>query len=982
MKRLFLIVLICHAVQVYGVEAKPASASPKGPTCFDSGKTRHLISGNDGFTTRFSQDGKAAVLAGHESDKVQIIDLETGTSKEFSKPSGAWVDALRSGKFAFSDLSGLGETETDASKVVNLLKKAKTTILDPSSGKTTTVIGKIAVMWGQLYTPVGVKGKHTVLLKGEDGSSREFNLNEGGDDGAWSRYASDLNDPEVKYDPKAKTVTFSKDGKDLYKAKLPTLGTNSGADGSFSLDKSLFVGSEPRNDTNGSTDAPNKAMVFDLRSKTTRTFLLPEKYELQNTLGSARTRFLSKDSNKVLLRSNTYPSEGVKVLDLTTGKAESVLDKKSIRDVYFDDSDHICGAPDGFGGKSIECYDPKSGKLSRTIRFPFEVGSVSQLSQDKFLINNYGGNGQESQTYVFHHRTTCPKEAVRVECDCLNKKVPRTKEIELIKDAAVVVVCGQAFSEQLWNSLTPAKSNVIDEKAALLWLKRFSKPGGFLPDEHTSILAGMMSAGLQSAYPAEVKAALNGVLVSSDQLYESMLEKYPDLKSLKEKPNTKCLTKDELAKIEKTAFDYAKTRILAARRPTFSDLNSLGSIVRDNLDEAKRKELAELAADQLVITAGDSQELNQIFSSKIYKFSENKMKNAFGLPHKDLTDVTVARSGGELVFYQLGVSGFPGATETKIGMAIKEVDRVAAAKLPDKSVKNFEWQYGGKQYSTDVALNKQSLEKKIISDAKAPNYKEMWQGKTFRGVVVAGANMGAGLSNTVMKEYIEYYTQQGFKFDEAKPIANMTDYLKEKVSGKEPMHYFVKEAHSDGDEKNLFRVSEQGKLLLGTKKVGDKTEIVELIYPATGATKLLRNSEFGEWMRDREKNKQPELVYFNSSCWSVGKAIFEIPAAMTSKLINIPTTTSMTTFTNQEKNVMRAAVDGVRNQKTYAQIREDMKKDSKYESRSDNVMIFPDEDDYKSKITEALRVPVEVDIRLFVKGADGKRSPYSIEESQ
>lgn len=56
-------------------------------------------------------------------------------------------------------------------------------------------------------------------------------------------------------------------------------------------------------------------------------------------------------------------------------------------------------------------------------------------------------------------------------------------------------------------------------------------------------------------------------------------------------------------------------------------------------------------------------------------------------------------------------------------------------------------------------------------------------------------------------------------------------------------------------------------------------------------------------------------------------------------------------------------------------------KTTMYASRSSNIFIFPDEDEYKKNVTDVLKVPVDVSSKLFVKKPDGSQAPYSIEEA-
>lgn len=87
----------------------------------------------------------------------------------------------------------------------------------------------------------------------------------------------------------------------------------------------------------------------------------------------------------------------------------------------------------------------------------------------------------------------------------------------------------------------------------------------------------------------------------------------------------------------------------------------------------------------------------------------------------------------------------------------------------------------------------------------------------------------------------------------------------------------------------------------------------------------------------------------------------------------------MTTFTNSAANVMHAAIDGLRKDKTYAEIRETMNLDPTYKAGYNNVMIFPDEDRYRDKIAGLIKIPLTIETNIFVE-KNNVNVPYSIEE--
>lgn len=335
------------------------------PSCFGTGKTRHISSGNNYFETRVLRSGRHAIQSEYNGDSLKIIELDTGKVTTFSKPTEAFVDELASGELAYTDFSSYDENDKDIKNLLKLLKTAQTTVINPQTGAVKVLKGKVALSWGKIYTATGTKGRDTLVLRADDGSIREIKIGES-DEETWTLYRSDKSDPEVTFDPKAKTITFSKDGKDIYKASLPGLNQNSGSSGSFSPDKRLYVGNSPERPQG--ENARENILVFDLKAKTKKSYTPPKDYSLQYS-SSSRARVISKDGSLALLYSSSFPSKGVMALNTSTGKFETLLEHENLNRLFFDQNDQICGSTGSYfaASKSIECYDPKTKKLSRRI---------------------------------------------------------------------------------------------------------------------------------------------------------------------------------------------------------------------------------------------------------------------------------------------------------------------------------------------------------------------------------------------------------------------------------------------------------------------------------------------------------------------------------------------------------------------------------------------------------------------------------------
>jgi hypothetical protein len=279
-------------------------------------------------------------------------------------------------------------------------------------------------------------------------------------------------------------------------------------------------------------------------------------------------------------------------------------------------------------------------------------------------------------------------------------------------------------------------------------------------------------------------------------------------------------------------------------------------------------------------------------------------------------------------------------------------------------------------------FEKDTLLKAPVTEKSGPNYDELWKDGVLRGVVVTGTNLNGDHGTRVMQEYLQHYIEEGFIFGNTTEVKSLKTYLKDKVIGDKPMDYFIKEAHSDGDEINLFKIDKTASVKIGRKLVGDKIEEIELVFPnkeSSGAHQL-SNMEFGEWMREREKIGLGQLVYGNSSCWSITKAIYEVSSARTPALLDIPTLTTMSTFANEPENPMRIFVDSIRQGKDFAGMAEALKANDEYKDGRSNIWLFPTDYRYREKITETAKTPVSVDRHIKARGADGIEHDFNIDD--
>ena len=142
------------------------------------------------------------------------------------------------------------------------------------------------------------------------------------------------------------------------------------------------------------------------------------------------------------------------------------------------------------------------------------------------------------------------------------------------------------------------------------------------------------------------------------------------------------------------------------------------------------------------------------------------------------------------------------------------------------------------------------------------------------------------------KNILSYFEQQGFQFSRTE-ITDLKQFLLERVENCE-IDYFLKESHSDGDERNVFRF-DQANYVIRAVRYGDqgRIEVVYIIFPQTlnseeENTELLSNIELAQTIATRESNGCGQITYFNTSCWSHVKARYEIEEVNSGLFLNVP----------------------------------------------------------------------------------------------
>lgn len=509
-----------------------------------------------------------------------------------------------------------------------------------------------------------------------------------------------------------------------------------------------------------------------------------------------------------------------------------------------------------------------------------------------------------------------------------------------------------------------------DAALALLKIQRDS----VAPEFYLGVLEAILKSDFPEKHPDLVVAALMTVMGYSPAVYEKLAQDHPKIRKLKvsSKPFT-CWSGRVEAALHSPLWGTRGGRLgYSATLADWDDLLAFGPLLVDAPDS-----VSDAVASSLAESASRSANFNQVFISKLYYLSEDVIRMRMGKGPRKLTDLTLLREPERLRPLILGVEAIDGKTQpSPFGFHAKELPEIP---LPpkDKAIsdryftREAAWEHGGQRYSAAISVGLHPDAQVTVGNRAALPHQDLWADGKLVGALVVGSNLATERAK-IVDWNVNYFQNAGFEFGPKMPVVDVSKWVSEKVSSGE-IDYFIREAHSAGDEKNLGKFPVDGFRQKATRRTEDgKIEEFHLVWPQSEfpQSKHLSNAEFGEAVR---KRKTP-LVHVNGSCWSCDKAWSAMEAARSPLLIELPSITPVYGVSNVTHAQM-VLLDGVRNGSTYADMRKRMDADPIVRAYGKNKFILPNEPEYQKRILD--RIPYPVSSKVVV--IDGRGEVVNID---
>ena len=389
-----------------------------------------------------------------------------------------------------------------------------------------------------------------------------------------------------------------------------------------------------------------------------------------------------------------------------------------------------------------------------------------------------------------------------------------------------------------------------------------------------------------------------------------------------------------------------------------------------------------------------------VFQSKLYYVIYSHVKSWFGRDYKAVSDITIVRKKSGFLTLILSSESIPNhsSVETAFGIHYAVVEDFSMGMAPSEVEAGqelvndvVEWNIlKGPSYRAHLRINVQDQYEfknqkgiPIITRKAGPDYESVWKDQKMTGLVIIGSSLRS-FSKVLVENYLSYFKEQGFQFSEVL-VPDFHPFLKEKIGNCE-VDYFLKESHSDGDERNVFRFDRINHVLKGLRQTeGGKEEVIYLAFPkpfhfGKRETLLFSNLELAELVKQREEKGCGEITYFNTSCWAHVKARYEIETVHSHLLLNIPSKSLSDTFLNQEGDAIYELIQAYRKGLNFNGFRKSLEKNEGYRSGKVNQYLFPDQRQYYNFIFQHISIPLKIQIDLE-REENGEWMPISPDEA-
>jgi hypothetical protein len=430
-----------------------------------------------------------------------------------------------------------------------------------------------------------------------------------------------------------------------------------------------------------------------------------------------------------------------------------------------------------------------------------------------------------------------------------------------------------------------------------------------------------------------------------------------------------------------TAFQYVNVNSLAI---------SLAA-AKATLTPARLKErVRQIAVKHSTDLEGS--DLQGVYPPKVFQFAKQLVRKKIGLDYLPLTDIVAnVGDGSKIDFRIISIDPINGRNPNEDALRLHQevtesmqAPTSGRAGMSQKSKVN--WHVNGIKYSADLQMKLGRPLDQIAPAIPSLDYDSMWRDGAVTGLIFSASNMERD-ANYVLKQYEEYYRENGYRFGRPKQVSDVKKFITNEIKSGS-LDYVLREAHAFGADGVVAEVYQSGSMLTGRKRIANgREEVVHIYFPKSTARTRKESFTYEDFrlaMQEREKTwNNPQLLYVDTACFSLRCSAKAISKVGTPKLVAIGAQSSANTFTNEESTALLYLLEGIRKNQRFSEIRDAMRENSENyrEGREDDYR-FPDDQKWSEQIRSDLSGKFTRAVDYTISIYDENKNPYTIETAE
>ena len=526
----------------------------------------------------------------------------------------------------------------------------------------------------------------------------------------------------------------------------------------------------------------------------------------------------------------------------------------------------------------------------------------------------------------------------------------------------------------------------------------------------------------------ELTSALWNILKNSPRLYMEIVNLYPSLSDL---PPLSAgdMKADQVKPLLTAAKEILKMLLSESGGRTFASYSPLRPLrpILKTLPKQERDFYIEDITLSLVNSAVYSMEesfspadafgealkhedaaASSIYPSKLYYLINGHIKELFGLKREPYSDVAVYREKdprGDKAYNIAAaiLSSDPieghDSVKSRFGFhyaVLKQAEGpLEGLKKGDRLIdEQAEWTVQGTPLRAKITVDAGAKLGEdihtLVPALRGPDYESLWRDGRLVGIVAVSTNL-RDYTRYIADQYLTYLKEEGFEFS-----AHYTMGFKDSIAhyirnGK--ADWLMYQGHAMGDDRNVFQIDRHSYIIRAVRVIGDKEKIsggkaaapaheeIFLVLPRSRKEKdkeasaivsdFFSVNDLSKAMAVRNRNGGGQLIYFNTTCWSVKKAVYELGAVASSSFVNVATFSPSEIFQSERDGALRALIQSLREGRNFSGFRSALSANEEYRNNLRNRYIFPDEEVYREELVERIQIPMDIHIDLREK-KDGK----------